>query len=250
MISMRPARSSVLLAHCSFKSMIYRRTWLSCVQRITPNSSTGLLGGRGPTYRRPTAAQQRARLQNRFDTIAQSFQDLQTTVAGIEPEQVIVLEALTGAVQDVAKAAARVPGLEWLAERDLEDVTPEFGFEDEQAPDETIPRRLYALMSNQQAMDQLLVLWREWTDYPGQRAQHGFGPFKHLFAMLRDIRRWSPEDRIAQTGVLECWQEAVDIGAMTVFEVEFWFRADPAKRQQAFSDVERLVQELGGQCLD
>jgi len=208
------------------------------------------LGGRGPTYRRPTSGQQRERLQTRFDTIAQSFRDLQTTVAGVEPEQVIVLETLTGSVADVAKAAARIPGLEWLAERDLEDVLPEFGFENEKEPGTTVPRRLYALMSNQQAMDQLLVLWRDWTQNPTQRAKHGFGPFKHVFELLRDVRRWSPEDRIAQTGVLECWREAVAIGAMTGFEVEFWFRADPAKRQQAYADVERLVQELDGRCLD
>ncbi len=204
------------------------------------------LGGMGGTYRKPTPAQQRARLQTKFDLIAQSFQDLQTTVAGIDPEQAIVLETLTSAVQDVAKAAARIPGLEWLAERDLDDVDPEFGFADEQSPDEAVPRRLYALMSNQQAMDQLIALWSEWTQNPNQRAKHGFGPFKQLFALMRDIRRWGPQDRIAETGVLDCWREAVAIGAMTTFEVEFWFRTDPTKRQQAYGEVERLVQGLGG----
>lgn len=208
------------------------------------------LGGMGGTYRKPTPAQQRARLQTKFDLIAQSFQDLQTTVAGIDPEQAIVLETLTSAVQDVAKAAARIPGLEWLAERDLDDVDPEFGFADEQSPDEAVPRRLYALMSNQQAMDQLIALWSEWTQNPNQRARHGFGPFKQLFALMRDIRRWGPQDRIAETGVLDCWREAVAIGAMTTFEVEFWFRTDPTKRQQAYGEVERLVQGLGGSCLD
>lgn len=208
------------------------------------------LGGRGSAYRRPTAAQQRARLQTKFDTIALSFQDLQTTVAGAEPEQVIVLETLTDAVQDVAKAAARIPGLEWLAERDIDDVAPEYGFENEKKRDETVPRRLYALMSNQRAMDQLLMLWREWTQNPTRRLKYGFGPFKHVFELLRDVRRWGPEDRIAHTGVLECWREAVALGAMTTFEVEFWFRSDLARRQQAYGEVERLVQELGGQCLD
>lgn len=204
----------------------------------------------GGKYRKPTPAQQSARLQTKFDLIVQSFQDLQTTVAGIEPEQAIVLETLTSAVQDVAKAAARIPGLEWLAERDLDDVDPEFGFENEHSPDEAVPRRLYALMSNQQALDQLLVLWREWTQNPTRRAKHGFGPFKQLFALMRDIRRWGPQDRIAATGVLDCWREAVAIDAMTTFEVEFWFRTDPAKRQQAYGEVERLVQGLGGRCLD
>jgi hypothetical protein len=208
------------------------------------------LGGGGGKFRKPTPAQQRARLQTRFDSIAQSFQDLQTTVAGIEPEQVIVLETLTSAVQDVAKATAKIPGLEWLAERDLEDVDPEFGFEEEKSPADAVSRRLYALMSNQQAMEQLLALWSSWTENPTKRAASGFGPYKQLFSLLRDIRRWSPQDRIAETGVLTYWKEAVAIDAMTTFEVEFWFRTDPAKRQQAYGEIERLVQELGGVCLD
>ena len=44
---------------------------------------------------------------------------------GADPEQVVVIETLTEAVDNVAKAAARIPGLEWLAERDLDDVPPE-----------------------------------------------------------------------------------------------------------------------------
>jgi hypothetical protein len=67
---------------------------------------------------------------------------------------------------------------------------------------------------------------------------------------MRDIRRWGPQDRITETGVLDCWREAVAIGAMTTFEVEFWFRTDPTKRQLAYGEVERLVQGLGGSCLD
>ena len=208
------------------------------------------LGGGGQPYRKPTPAQQRERLQTKFDTIAQSFQSLQATVAGLEPEQVIVLETLTAAVKDVAKAASRVPGLEWLAERDLDDVAPEFGFENQRKPGATVPRRLYGLMSNQQGMDQLLGLWRDWTQDPTQRARLGFGPFKNLFQLLRDIRRWGPADRIVETGILDEWREAVAIDAMTVFEVEFWFRSNPAKRQAAYDEVARIVRELGGACLD
>ena len=39
----------------------------------------------------------------------------------MEPEQAIVLQTLTGAVQDVAKAAGKIPGLEWLAKADLDE---------------------------------------------------------------------------------------------------------------------------------
>lgn len=96
------------------------------------------------------------------------------------------------AIDDVSKAAARIPGLEWLAERDLDDVQPEFGFQDEKDPQKPISRRLYALFTNQQAMEQLLRLWEEWQADPRKRAKQGFGPFKGLFSRLRDIRRWGP----------------------------------------------------------
>jgi hypothetical protein len=208
------------------------------------------LTGRGKAYRKPTAAQQRARLENRFTQIAQSFQNLQATVVGIDPEQVIVLETLTDSVENVARAASQIPGLEWLGERDLEEVVAEFGFEDEAEPTATVPRRLYALMSNQAGMGQLLALWNAWVADPTQRARKNFGPFKKLFELLADIRRWGPKDRISATGILERWQEDVAVGAAMPFEIEFWFRADPARRQQAYAEVQTLVTGLGGTCLD
>src|SRR6202030_3242529 len=100
--------------------------------------------GGGRPFSRPTPAQQQARLQARFNQIVQSFQNLQATVAGIDPEQVIVLETLTASVENVAKAASQIPGLEWRAEKELDDATAEFGFGDEAEPQATIPRRLYA----------------------------------------------------------------------------------------------------------
>src|SRR5271167_2611514 len=92
------------------------------------------LGGGGAEIRKPTAEQQRQRLEQRFQDIARSFVDLQPAVAGAEPEQVIVLETIAKSVDGVAKAAARIPGLEWLAERDLEDSDPADGFVDAEHP--------------------------------------------------------------------------------------------------------------------
>lgn len=88
------------------------------------------LGGGGGSFRAPTPAQQLQRLDSKFQQIADSFQDVQATVVGIEPEQVVILETLTASIDDVAKAAAKIPRLEWLAERQLDEVEPEFGFQD------------------------------------------------------------------------------------------------------------------------
>jgi hypothetical protein len=205
--------------------------------------------GGGRTFTKPTPAQQQARLQTRFDQIVQSFQNLQAIVAGIDPEQVIVLETLTASVENVAKAVVQIPGLEWLAERDLEAAPPEFGFGDP-ASDATIPKRLYALMSNQNGMTQLLALWSGWVANPDQRAKRNFGPFKQLFTLLRDIRRWGAQDRIESTGILQTWREEVAVRTTISFEIEFWFRGQQAQRQRAYAEIENLVQDLRGQCLD
>jgi hypothetical protein len=208
------------------------------------------LGGGGAKYTKPTAAQQAARLEARFVAIVDAFQALQANVAGLVPEQVVVLETLTTAVDGVAKAASRIPGLEWLAEIDLEDQTPEFGFADAEEREAAVSRRLYALMSNQQAMNSLVDLWHQWVKAPAQRAKQGFGPFKHLFELLKDIRHWSPEDRIRETGILDRWREHADIGATMRFEVEFWYRSLPANRAAAFADMLVGLLEVGGTVLD
>jgi hypothetical protein len=148
-----------------------------------------LLHGGGGGFRKPTPEQQRQRLDDKFQQIARSFNDIQVTAQGLEPEQVIVLETIGQSVAGLAAAAARIPGLEWLAERDLGEIEPMGGFEAETEAAKSLPVRLYALFSGQQAMNDLIALWRSWYTDPGQRAKRYFGPFKGLFVHLKDVRR-------------------------------------------------------------
>ena len=211
------------------------------------------LGSGGGKFQKPIPAQQRQRLEAKFQQIADSFQDVQATVAGIEPEQVVILETVAASIDNVAKAAAEIPGLEWLAERELEEVAPDFGFQNEDEPAARLPRRLYALFSNQQAMDALIGLWQQWSQDPAKRADKGFGPFKNLFIHLRDIRRWGPQDRIAETGILEYWREDIAVKGnqgTILFEIDLWFRSNPAKRQQVYDEVNGIITASGGRCLD
>ena len=61
-------------------------------------------GGGGGKLVKPTAAQQRARLDAKFRQIAQSLQQVQTTVQGIEPEQVVVFETIGESLHDLVHA--------------------------------------------------------------------------------------------------------------------------------------------------
>ncbi|HET6929266.1 MAG TPA: S8 family peptidase [Candidatus Acidoferrum sp.] len=175
---------------------------------------------------------------------------MQPTVAGAEPEQVIVLETMAKSVDGVAKAAARIPGLEWLAERDLEEADASDGFADVAHPEKKLSRRLYALFSNQNAMQQLLALWQRWVARPAERARRNFGPFKELFVHLKDVRRWGVRDRLAETGVLEYWEENLTLGIQAVLsEVELWPHQDAERRARAYEQLSALVQQSGGRCV-
>ena len=203
-------------------------------------------------FRKPTPEQQRVRLDQKFRQITSSFQTLQATIEGVEPEIVLVLETLASSVNAVAKAAARIPGLEWLAEIDLDEAAPVHGFANEKDPAKPLPRRLYALFSSQQAITSLLNLWEAWLSEPRKRAASGFGPFKQLFIHLADIRRWGAQDRIAETGILDAWEQSVAVkGAQgtSLFEVDLWFRADAAKRAAVTADVLARITNTGGQLI-
>lgn len=206
--------------------------------------------GGGGGMRKPSAAQQRQRLDARFQQIAQSFQSIQPSVQGLEPEQVLVLETIGEHVAGLAKAAAQIPGMEWLAEMDLEDVAPQAGFESEKDSEKHLPCRLYAVLTNQQSMDRLIGLWNEWIQDPGKRAKRNFGPFKSLFVNLLKLRRWDAEDRIRETGLLQYLEEQLEDSAAEIrFEVELWCRQNPQARNRSYQELAALVSAAGGACI-
>ena len=86
--------------------------------------------------------------------------ELQDNPLGLVPEQVLVLETI-GTVENFIRAVERVPGLEWLAEYELDDIIPAHGFEDETNPDKHLQGRLFLVMTEQHALRQL---WFRMTD--------------------------------------------------------------------------------------
>lgn len=207
-------------------------------------------GGGGAAIHLPSAARQKQRLDDKFRAIAAGLAGLQPSADGCEPEQVIVFETLGDDVSEFAAAAAKVPGLEWVAELDLGDREPDDDFYDPADQAEPLPARLYAVMSNAKALQHLLALWDDWQADETKRARAGFGPFKDVFVHLHDLRRWSSQDRLHGTGVLEAWDRELTLGREAVrFEVELWCRADPATRARAYDRLDRLVTAEGGRCV-
>ena len=208
------------------------------------------LGGGGTSIHKPSASAQRTRLNRKFEQISSSFVQGQTNEHGLTPEQVIVFETIGERVEGLARAAEHVPGLEWLAEMDFDDLAPEHGFQVADDATKELPLRIYAVMSNQQAMNRLVGLWDNWCANPTERAERNFGPFKNLFINLRDVRRWGVEDRIRTTGLLDYLGERLEGNEDIIqFEVELWCRRDEQSRNDAYENLRMLVADQGGTCV-
>ncbi len=205
-------------------------------------------GGTGVT--KPTAAQQKARLDVKFQNIATGLQTLQITTVGIEPEQVIVFETLGDSIENFAQAASKISGLEWVGELELDDVQPVHGFSISGKPTDSIGCRLYAVYTNQQAIQQILGLWNAWTKDASKRAKQGYGPYKNLFEHLLDVRRWGVKDRLEDSLAFENWKVFLESSESTHrFEIELWCRSDEGKRNRSFQAVSEIVRGYSGQVI-
>lgn len=208
--------------------------------------------------RRPGAGRQGIRLTPQFrslrDALEQDRAQLVDTTTAPDPELVAVFD-LAGTVERFVRAAAGIDGLEFLADLQEDRVEPdeEFFYEEEGEPsDDEVPQSLYMVMTNAQAVGELVRLFELWQEDQSVTFERGLAPLKEVFALLRRIRRWGPEDRVRETGLLDQWAEDVEVvGAQGTsrVEIELWYRNDPVIRQAAQDEVVSLVQRLDGEVI-
>jgi hypothetical protein len=164
---------------------------------------------------------------------------------------VIVLETV-GPVEDFVVAVRNIDGLEWLGEVEEEDIPPDDDFfvaDREGAPtDKPIRGRIFLVFTNQQALEQILSLWKSWK--ADQPLPWGLGKWGDVFAQLREVRPWGVRDRLIETGVLSDWLDRVEHEQEVVpCEIELWFRNDHHRRRIARERVGGIVAGLGGEVL-
>ena len=97
--------------------------------------------GGGGKAKIPDAASQATRLEPQLQRL-QDVMDkqriaLQDNPLGIVPEQVLVLETV-GRTETFINAVKYIQGLEWLGEYGLEEIEPDYGFEDETRPNKVL----------------------------------------------------------------------------------------------------------------
>ena len=202
---------------------------------------------------RPGAGRQGKRLAPQFQRLQDALERrriaLQDSSLGIEPELVLVLETV-GSPERFVRAVKKIEGLEWLAEHAVEGIPPGDGFEDAKDPERVLDGKLFLIMSDARALAELQSLFGSWTRDPEAGFSRGLTPLKHAFQYLRQIRAWSVEDRLADTGLLDNWNERAAFGQETVsFEAELWYRGSQSRRRAASEQLRHLLEALDGRIV-
>lgn len=208
---------------------------------------------------RPSFGRQFTRLQPSFNVLRAAFEQkalkIQQSPAGINPEFALVFEII-GTVDNFFTAIKHSEGLEWVFDSESNPFEPDDDFYQidgktgERTNDE-LSGKLYCVMSNQQALSQLLSLWQRHQDGETGVFERGFAGLRDVFTHIRDIRKWDARDRIAETQAMEYWRQSLEYDGdlLVPFEIELFFRSDMTKRNNAAATIRREIQSLGGHVI-
>ena len=202
-------------------------------------------GGGSRKVATPSSHRQGERLDSRFAAIEALLGDavtLATSVTATDPELVVVFEAIDERT-DLEGVAERL-GFEVLVETE-ESLPPDSDFPrlSTRNAAEEVGACLHAVCVDQSSVRELLRLWGAWKR--DGRLERGYGPLSDLFAHLKDVRPWGPQDRLRAVD----WTEYFD-GLMPDLpqdiEIELWYRRSAVVRVRVEADVRRLISDAGG----
>ena len=208
---------------------------------------------------RPSFGRQFTRLQPSFNLLKNAFEQkavrLQQSPTGINPEFALVFEII-GTVDNFYTAVKNTDGLEWIFDSEVEPFNPDDDFyqvdkDSGERVDDSLNGKLYCVMSNQQAMAQLLSLWQRHQNGESDVFKRGFAGLRDIFTHIKDIRKWDARDRITETHALDYWRESLEFDgdSPVPFEIELFFRSDEAKRKNAVDAIRHEIQSLGGRII-
>lgn len=165
----------------------------------------------------PTAEQLQKPAGQRLQRLAQILTpganalQLRADPAGIAPERLLVFD-LTADVSGFMRAAARVPGLEFVGADELE------------AQDGDRDPAVYLMIPDARALTQMVGLWRQHA--AGRALPQGFAPWRDLFLQMKDLRAWGPEDRLTLEDRAVLAEQRADARGLVRIELELVYRAE------------------------
>ncbi|MCH9758481.1 MAG: S8 family peptidase [Proteobacteria bacterium] len=208
-------------------------------------------GGPDGTPRPTKVEAQDRRITEQFEKIQAQFSNVP-----IDTEKVLVVETI-GKVLNFHKAVEKIPHLEWLAEIDEDEIDLDIDEWYPQIDDgnreklKKVGGRLYLVVSNNQAMNRLLGLWKKWKRASGEE-RDGFCGWKPIFELLHDLRFWNHSDMFRETMLLtNLWDnikkgETVTGERDTKFEIELHYRKSEDAAEKAEHAVTVEIENIGG----
>ena len=205
-----------------------------------------------PKVHFPSTARQSSRLNPQFGRLVSAFRAhraaLRSSPLGTEPERVLVIESI-GSVDKFVSAVRRTPGMEWLGEWDEEDIPADEDFYIEEDHTRTLSGKLYLVMTDQEAIRQLIRFWNRYRRDPTEKFDHGLNKWRDLFRHIRNVRFWDVEDRL-DPQLLEFWREQVTGEADQFrFHAELWFKAAIADRERNSASIRGQIASVNGTVL-
>ena len=211
--------------------------WPSATRGLRRSKASG--GGGRPAG--PGAARQGTRLTPKFEglhrELARQVARLDTSPVNARPELVVVFD-VAGPISTFQNAVRNVRELEWLAESLCDDEDTDADFSGAHGSP-TVPRRLYFIAASPRGMAELLSLWKRYKS--GRSFARGFGAWKTMFELLRDVRRWGRRDRLDET-TLRSWVAELASGRSFVdAEIHLWVRATQPAQVAAQQRLDALL---------
>lgn len=209
-----------------------------------------------PNVHLPNGARQVQRLTPRFAALQAAADarrlELSTNEVEADPDYVLVLETL-GSIEGFLTAVKRTAGVEWLLESDSLEFEPDDDFyavdKYGEKQDAVLPGRLFLLGTNRSALSEVVRVWKAYEQDPDVVLPHGMRKWRTIFSHLKDVRFWSPKDRIP-TDVRQYWADRLESGEKLItFEIEAWCFASDVKNESVAAELASLVQKSGGKVL-
>ncbi|MDR1164528.1 MAG: S8 family peptidase [Deltaproteobacteria bacterium] len=130
-------------------------------------------------------------------------------------------------------------------------INPDEDFYNKDNQDSQLDARLYMVMSNQKALEQMLSLWENYIKIDQFEFKRGLTKFRDIFQCLKDIHRWGIQERLIETGLLEIWEEdlAAEPNRNVRFETELWFRGNDKQRARRVEQIASLIGKMKGRVV-
>ena len=108
--------------------------------------------------------------------------------------------------------------------------------------------KIYCMLTSTKALLNLLSLWENYKKDANMQFPKKCTGFRKVFECLHDIRRWGYMERIEETGILEAWNEDLQLVEVNIVrcEIEIFFSKSHDVRTRREEDVSAKVASLGG----